>query len=69
VKEPTTSRDASAQKTGASAQFLILAAAFIVVVVAMFIWRPWLANPPAAPLRVSTHAPNAQPTTTIIPTP
>jgi hypothetical protein len=63
------SREISEQKTGASAQFLVLVAAFVVVIVAMFVWRPWLAHPPAAPLRVTTQAPNAQPTTTIIPTP
>ncbi|HEY5095618.1 MAG TPA: hypothetical protein VII69_10910 [Candidatus Eremiobacteraceae bacterium] len=69
MKEPTTSRDAGDQKTGASAQFLVLAAAFVVVIVAMFVWRPWLSHPPAPPLRVNTQGPNAQPTTTIIPTP
>ena len=64
------SREISEQKTGASAQFLVLVAAFVVVIVTMFVWRPWQAHPPAAPLRVmTTQAPNAKPTTTIVPTP
>jgi hypothetical protein len=69
VKEPTTNRDVTTEKTGASAQFLVLAAAFLIVLIAMFVWRPWLSHPPAPPLRVITNGPNAQPTTTIIPTP
>jgi len=69
VKDPTTKRDVSDQKTGASAQFVALACAFVVVVIAMLFWRPWQSHPPAAPLQVTTHGPNAQPTTTTIPTP
>jgi hypothetical protein len=69
VKEPTTQRDVTDQKTGASAQFVALGFAVLVVLFAMFFWRPWLHNPPAAPLQITTHGPNAQPTTTTMPTP
>jgi hypothetical protein len=69
MNEPDTGGEVSEQKTGASAQFFVLVAAFVVVIVAMFVWRPWLAHLPAVPLRVTTQGPNAQPTTTIIPTP
>jgi hypothetical protein len=69
VREPTTTRDVTDQKTGASAQFVALGFAVLVVLVAMLFWRPWQSHPPAAPLQVTTHGPNAQPTTTTIPTP
>ena len=69
MKEPSTKSDVSGQKTGASAQFVVLACAFVVVVIAMLFWRPWQSHPPAAPLQVTPHGPDAQPTTTAIPTP